>query len=82
VAELLDGLGAVVTAIDPHLEGLPGHLTDVELISSAAADFASFDAVVVLTDHDRIDYDALGREASCILDTRHRLAPGVNVEYL
>ena len=82
VAELLVDLGASVAAIDPHLEVLPRQLTDVELITAASTDFAAFDAVVVLTDHDLIDYDALCAQATCILDTRHRLAAAANVEFL
>ena len=82
VAELLVDLGASVAAIDPHLEMLPRQLTDVELITAASTDFAAFDAVVVLTDHDLIDYDALCAQATCILDTRHRLAAAANVEFL
>jgi UDP-N-acetyl-D-glucosamine dehydrogenase len=82
VGELLLELGAVVSAIDPHLESLPRQLPGVELVPNDAVNFADYDAVLVLTDHDAIDYDAARRDAKCILDTRHRVPAGDNVEHL
>jgi UDP-N-acetyl-D-glucosamine dehydrogenase len=82
VAELLVGLGAVVSAIDPYLHAVPRQLPNVHLIEDGATDFGSFDAVVVLTDHDVIDYTALREQASLVFDTRHRVEPGDNVEFL
>jgi UDP-N-acetyl-D-glucosamine dehydrogenase len=82
VAEILVALGADVTALDPHLGELPRQLTKVELLDGRDVDYSSYDAVVVLTDHDAIDYDALRNEAVLVLDTRHRLEAADHVEFL
>jgi UDP-N-acetyl-D-mannosaminuronate dehydrogenase len=39
------------------------------------------DLVVVLTDHDDVDYELVTTHAKCVLDTRHRCR-GESVEYL
>jgi UDP-N-acetyl-D-mannosaminuronate dehydrogenase len=38
--------------------------------------------VVLLSDHDAFDYQAVATHARAVFDTRHRLAPGANVEFL
>ena len=40
------------------------------------------DAVILLTDHDAFDLDAVRIHASYVLDTRRRLLPAETVEYL
>jgi UDP-N-acetyl-D-glucosamine dehydrogenase len=69
-----------VSAVDDEVS--PGFLDDlvarVSLTQSAAA---QADAVVLLTDHDHIDFDLVQREASWILDCRNRLT-GTNIERL
>ena len=82
VGELLLELGAVVSAVDPHLETLPRQLPGVELVANHDVKFGDYDAVLVLTDHDAIDYEAARNDAKCILDTRHRVPAGDNVEHL
>jgi len=82
VAELLVDLGAAVTALDPHLEAAPRQLVGVDLVNDRSTDFSAYDAVVVLTDHDLVDYERLAREAVLVLDTRHRLPAAANVEFL
>ena len=75
-------IGAVVSAVDPHLETLPRQLPGVELVANHDVKFGDYDAVLVLTDHDAIDYEAARNDAKCILDTRHRVPAGDNVEHL
>lgn len=82
IAELLVALGADVVAVDPHLDSVPRQLPTVELRDGKDCAFSGFEAVLVLTDHDQIDYSALGEQASIILDTRHRMNPSDNVEFL
>ncbi|MEU9980235.1 nucleotide sugar dehydrogenase [Streptomyces sp. NPDC050856] len=80
VAELLLPLGARVRAIDPYVPAstaLPPGLTRVE---ASAAEFREADAVVLLTDHEGIDYDLLRAEAPYVLDCRNRLKRGETVE--
>ena len=82
VAELLGELGAVVDAIDPYLEAAPRGLGHVTLVDLASTDVAAYDAVVVLTDHDSIDFQRIAAEATYVFDARRRLAVAANVEHL
>jgi UDP-N-acetyl-D-glucosamine dehydrogenase len=81
VADRLLTLGAEVRASDPHVHN--GH-TDkrVVRVPATAEEIAAADMVVVLTDHDEFDYDLVIRHAQGVLDTRRRLKPAPNVEYL
>jgi UDP-N-acetyl-D-glucosamine dehydrogenase len=81
VAERLLTLGAHVRAADPHV--LDDH-TDprVVRVTASAEELAAADAVLLLTDHDAFDLDVVWSSARFVLDTRHRLAPGPQVEYL
>jgi UDP-N-acetyl-D-glucosamine dehydrogenase len=45
-------------------------------------ELAGADAVVLLTDHDAFDLDAVRTHAGYVLDTRRRLSPAETVEYL
>ena len=80
VVERLLAMGAEVRVADPHVhEGpLDARVARVEVSPN---EVAAADAVVLLIDHDRFDYDVVA-SASYVLDTRRRLAPGDNVEYL
>jgi UDP-N-acetyl-D-glucosamine dehydrogenase len=80
LTERLLGLGAIVHAADPHV--VEGHVdARVVRVDVTAAEVAAADAVVVLTDHDAFDYDAVAA-ARYVLDTRHRLPAAPNVEHL
>jgi UDP-N-acetyl-D-mannosaminuronic acid dehydrogenase/UDP-N-acetyl-D-glucosamine dehydrogenase len=46
----------------------------VELVECTPEVVAASDVVVVLTDHDDIDWELLERHADRVLDTRNRLA--------
>ncbi len=64
--ELLRGGGADVAYHDPHVPELP------ELgLSSVALEPGSYDAVVIVTDHSGIDYEALVGESSVVVDFRN-----------
>jgi UDP-N-acetyl-D-glucosamine dehydrogenase len=80
VARLLASLGAHVSAVDGHVpaEHLAAEARRVTLTREAVC---AADAVVVLTDHDDVDYELVEREAQWILDCRRRLS-GANVESL
>jgi UDP-N-acetyl-D-glucosamine dehydrogenase len=71
--EVIEGLerrGANVAFSDPYV-------TSIELPhgerKSVAPDFAGYDLVVVVTDHDVLDRQRLAREAALIVDTRDTL---------
>ena len=79
--EQATGGRARVQAVDGHVAAV--HLARVapRVPLTAEALRAAADAVVVLTDHDNVDYPLVEREASWILDCRNRLT-GPNVELL
>ena len=81
IADRLLTLGAEVRAADPHV--LEDH-TDgrVVRVTATAEEVAAADAVILLADHDSFDLDLVFRSARFVLDTRHRLPPGPQVEYL
>ncbi len=81
VADRLLALGAQVRAADPHVvEDYPN--PRMVRVEATPEELAAADAVVLLTDHDGFPYDAVPRHARLVLDTRHRLPPAANVEYL
>ena len=73
-------LGADVVVHDEHVGA---HEFDVEVgrVPLAADVVGSADAVVLVTDHDDVDYDLVTRHAGYIFDTRNRMR-GDNVELL
>jgi UDP-N-acetyl-D-glucosamine dehydrogenase len=78
VAHRLAELGAQLSAIDPKV--LAADVPDgVELVECTPEVLAASDVVVVLTDHDDIDWELLERHADRVLDTRNRIrAAGVD----
>jgi UDP-N-acetyl-D-mannosaminuronic acid dehydrogenase/UDP-N-acetyl-D-glucosamine dehydrogenase len=78
VARRLADLGAQLRAVDPHLAP-PEVPAGVELVGCTPGEVEAADLVVVLTDHDDVDWRLLERHAEKVLDTRNRLtAPGVD----
>jgi UDP-N-acetyl-D-glucosamine dehydrogenase len=51
-------------------------------VTATAEEMAAADAVILLADHDSFDLDLVWQSARYVLDTRHRLRPGPQVEYL
>lgn len=80
VAIGLQRLGAKVYAAEPHAE--MAHIpAGVALVDLTEAEVRRAAAVVVLTDHDAFDYEALPGWASYVFDTRNR-CHGSSVERL
>ena len=80
VAKQLLAFGADVRAADPHVPD--GHVPEgVAFVEAGRDELSAADAVVLLTDHDAFDYDAVTTYSTYILDTRHRLR-GDHVEHL
>ena len=76
IMELLEGRGAIPVYHDPYLPLVPpsreharfaGHRS-IELTREA---IAACDAVLIVTDHDGVDYDALVAAARLVVDTRN-----------
>jgi len=80
IVEGLAALGADVRAADPHVKDitLDRRVTRVEATVDEAA---AADAVLLVTDHDRFDLDALVAAASYVLDARNCVT-GPQVERL
>lgn len=80
VARLLVADGADVHAVDTFatVDAFAGGVVRADL---TVDEVRAADLVVVLTDHDGVDYDLVVREATAVLDTRHRLQ-GLDVEHL
>jgi len=81
VAQLLSQRGADLRAVDYHVVEAPHGGENIVRVDLTEEELTAADAVVLLTDHDGIDYDFVLRHASYILDTRRRLV-GPNVEVI
>ena len=81
VARRLADLGADLRAVDPQLRAgdIPPGVT---LVPCSPDEFAAADVIVVLTDHDDIDWDLVAAHADRVLDTRNRLAHAAAVDRL
>ena len=64
--ELLQAGGANVSYHDPHVADLPEYA-----LGSVALEPANFDAIVIVTDHDGIDYEGLVDSGPVIVDFRN-----------
>ncbi|MFD3658180.1 nucleotide sugar dehydrogenase [Streptomyces sp. NPDC058620] len=85
VAQSLLAMGADVCAADPHLHHAVPTQADalhaVRRVTADAEELAGADAVVLLTDHDAFDYDAIAAHSAWVLDCRRRLS-GANIDVL
>jgi UDP-N-acetyl-D-glucosamine dehydrogenase len=78
IMELLRDRGAALSYSDPHVPQFPKmreHKFDLSSVSLTADTLASQDCVVVVTDHDAFDYEAIAAHAPLIVDTRGRYLP-------
>ena len=80
IIDQLQGLGATVRLVDPHVAD--AQLPDgVERRSGSVADLAAADLVVYLVDHDDHDTASIVASGVPVLDCRHAL-DGADVEHL
>lgn len=83
ILELLQDQGAEVNYHDPHVPTVPRTRKHPEKeglrsVPLTAETIAAHDAVVIVTDHDAVDYEALAAHARLLLDSRgvyHRALP-------
>jgi UDP-N-acetyl-D-glucosamine dehydrogenase len=71
--ELIEAKGGIVAYTDPHVPVFPKmreHHFDLSSEPFTAENLASFDAVLLATDHDRFDYDLIKQHAKLIIDSR------------
>ena len=81
VCRQLKALGAEVRVADPLVDPLlvPHGAT---LVDVSDVEIASADLIIVVTDHDYVDYDKLATSGTPILDTRRCMLASGSVEYL
>ena len=83
IMDLLQAKGAHIDYSDPHVPVFPrkrDYHFDLQSVTLTPESIASYDCLVVATDHDGFDYPQLVQHARLIVDTRGRLGVGmVNV---
>jgi UDP-N-acetyl-D-glucosamine dehydrogenase len=77
--ELLEKRGARVSFHDPHVPEAPMTREHAEYAGRKSAELsakslASFDAVLIATDHDAVDYGLIAQHAKLIVDSRNAMA--------
>jgi UDP-N-acetyl-D-glucosamine dehydrogenase len=77
--ELIERRGAHAAYFDPYVEEIPSTREYAELKGRRSIDWSeeavgAYDAVVIATDHDNVDYDAISRLSPLIIDTRNVFA--------
>lgn len=83
IMELIEAKGGVVAYSDPHVPVFPKmreHKFELNSETMNAENIASFDAIVLATDHDKFDYEMIKQHARLIIDSRGKYrAPASNV---
>ena len=78
IMDLLAARKADISYHDPHVAIVPptrehAHYTGMESVALDAAAIASYDAVIIVTDHDGVDYGMVAEHARLVIDTRNAL---------
>ena len=79
VIRLLEARGAKVSFHDPHVDRIREEGTEHIGVPLTRELLGSADAVVIVTDHDKVDYDLVVEHAQLVVDTRNataRVQPG------
>ena len=76
IIELLEGKGASTAFYDPHVAEIPTTREHMQLAGRRSIEWvpsclAVYDAVLIVTDHDGVDYGALVKESRLVVDTRN-----------
>jgi len=81
--EKLRDLGASVDYSDPHIQKFPKmreHHFDLSSVVLTPESIASYDCVLLATDHDKFDYDLIRKHAKLVVDSRGKyLQPADNI---
>jgi UDP-N-acetyl-D-glucosamine dehydrogenase len=77
VMGLLHARGAQVAYVDPHVPEVHGRewsgRFDIKAVNAGPGSFGQYDCIVVITDHQSFNYDAMVAEADLIVDTRNAI---------
>ena len=82
IMALLEEKGAHIAYSDPHVPVFPrkrDYSFDLQSIPLTAENIASYDCIIIATDHDAFDYELLLEHSQLIVDTRGRLLGHNNV---
>lgn len=77
IIDLLSSAGADISYHDPHVPEFPEmrhHDIHMASVSLTEDELKKADAVVIVTDHDQVDYELVGRAAGLIVDTRNAMS--------
>jgi UDP-N-acetyl-D-glucosamine dehydrogenase len=79
LTELIEEAGAVCVYHDPYVAEIPmtrehANLAGRQSVALSDAQMSAADCVVIVTDHDNVDYAKIGAKASLIVDTRNAMA--------
>ncbi len=77
IIELLQASGAWVTYHDPHVPRFPemrDHAIDLASVPLTAEALEAADCVLIVTAHDAVDYELIGRHAGLVVDSRNAMA--------
>lgn len=80
IMDLLQAKGADINYSDPHVPTFPrkrDYYFDLQSTPLTPDSIASYDCLVLATDHDGFDYTQLAQHARLIVDTRGRLERGL-----
>lgn len=81
IMELLRDRGAVLSYSDPHIPRFPRmreHRFDLSSVEITKHELAGHDCVVLVTDHDAFDFEAIAAHARLLVDTRGRYPAGLD----
>jgi UDP-N-acetyl-D-glucosamine dehydrogenase len=71
--QMLSEKGAVISYSDPHVPFLKPqheHSLNFQSLAVSEANLSTFDAVLIVTDHDAFDYEMIKNKARLVVDTR------------
>ena len=76
--DLIEARGAHVDYYDPHVPELHysrehAHLGGRRSVEFSARQIAEYDAILICTNHDQVDYALLAKHSRLILDTRNAM---------
>ena len=77
IIELLRDRGAEVSYHDPHVPTYPSmrkYRIDLKSVELGEATLKAADCVLILTDHDSVDYGSIAKHAKLVVDTRNAMA--------
>ena len=77
IIELLRDRGAEVSYHDPHIPTYPSmrkYRIDLKSVELSEANLKGSDCVLILTDHDAVDYGNIAKQAKLVVDTRNAMA--------